>query len=115
MLPSVPVYNSSNETLFYQNGQLISLMGKNNLYIPVSKEDQYNDSINSSSFLQAFERFTLPFSVSVCSVFNLQLHTGPHLLLSVPEDKLRAEDGYHVDSCCGLQHHYPTNTCPTAG
>ncbi len=54
-------------------------------------------------------------SFHVFLVLNLQLHTGPHLLLCVPEDKLRAEDDYHVDSCGGLQHHYSTNTCLSAG
>lgn len=72
-------------------------------------------SLNSLSSLPTFEWIKLSLSVSVCLVFNLQLRTGPHLLLSVPEDKLRAEDDYHVDSCCGLQHHYSTNTCLSAG
>ncbi|KAM7382616.1 hypothetical protein PAMP_002339 [Pampus punctatissimus] len=34
MLPPVPVYNSSNETLFYPNGQLVAFTGKNNFYLP---------------------------------------------------------------------------------
>lgn len=43
-------------------------------------------------------------------VFNLQLRAGSDLLLGVPEDKLRAEDGYHVDGRGGLQRHHPANS-----
>ncbi len=39
-LPPVPVYNSSNETLLYPNGQLIAFTDKNNFYLPVSEHER---------------------------------------------------------------------------
>lgn len=90
-------HNSSNETQFYPNGQLISSTGKNNFYLPVSEHD-HKVNCNFPNTNHSILSICLCFWL----VFNLQLHTGPHLLLGVPENKLRAEDGDHADSCCGL-------------
>lgn len=43
MLPPVPVHNSSNETQFYHNGQLITFTDKNNFYLPVSEDKHYHN------------------------------------------------------------------------
>lgn len=49
------------------------------------------------------------------TVLHLLLYSGSGVVLSVPEDKLRAEDG--GDACCrgDLQHHHPPDTCLPSG
>lgn len=95
MSPPVPVYNSSNETLFYPNGQLVVFSGKNNFYLPVSKAVVIFflcecaivfDNLHLNKYLPTWLCFF--YLLSVCLVFNLQLHSGPDLMLGVPEDKL---------------------------
>lgn len=115
MLPPVPVYNSSNESLFYTNGQLIAVSGKNNFYLPVSKADYGVMSVLLSLIIFKLITELICLSAFLIPVFNLQLRLGPYLLLSVPEDKLRAENDDYVNSRSCLQHHHSANACHPAG
>lgn len=49
------------------------------------------------------------------SVLHLLLHSGPGLVLSLPEDQLRAEDGGDAGCRGDLQHHHPADSRLPAG
>lgn len=61
-------HNSSNETQFYPNGQLISSTGKNNFYLPVSEHDhKVNCNFpNTNHSLLAFISVSVQYLIYSC-------------------------------------------------
>uniref|UniRef100_A0A8C9XGV9 adenylate cyclase n=1 Tax=Sander lucioperca TaxID=283035 RepID=A0A8C9XGV9_SANLU len=77
LLPPVPVYNSSNETLFYPNGQPITFTGKNNFYLPYLIYSCILGLISCSVFLRINYELKMIIMLTAVVVYNviiLQTH-----------------------------------------
>ncbi|XP_034730319.1 adenylate cyclase type 2 isoform X2 [Etheostoma cragini] len=77
LLPPVPVYNSSNETLFYPNGQTITFTGKNNFYLPYLIYSCILGLISCSVFLRINYELKMIIMLTAVVVYNviiLQTH-----------------------------------------
>ncbi|XP_032373616.1 adenylate cyclase type 2 isoform X2 [Etheostoma spectabile] len=76
-LPPVPVYNSSNETLFYPNGQTITFTEKNNFYLPYLIYSCILGLISCSVFLRINYELKMIIMLTAVVVYNviiLQTH-----------------------------------------
>uniref|UniRef100_A0A3Q3N3T0 Adenylate cyclase type 2 n=1 Tax=Labrus bergylta TaxID=56723 RepID=A0A3Q3N3T0_9LABR len=79
LLPSVPVYNSSNETLVYPNGQLITFPGRNNFYLPYLIYSCILGLISCSVFLRINYELKMIIMLTAVVVYNiiiLQTHAS---------------------------------------
>ncbi|CAK6954395.1 adenylate cyclase type 2 isoform X3 [Scomber scombrus] len=79
MSPPVPVYNSSNETLFYPNGQLLAFTGKNNFYLPYLIYSCILGLISCSVFLRINYELKMIIMLTAVVVYNviiLQTHAS---------------------------------------
>uniref|UniRef100_A0A8D3EAE7 adenylate cyclase n=1 Tax=Scophthalmus maximus TaxID=52904 RepID=A0A8D3EAE7_SCOMX len=79
VLPPVPVYNSSNETQFYPNGQLITFAGKNNFYLPYLIYSCILGLISCSVFLRINYELKMIIMLTAVVVYNiiiLQTHAS---------------------------------------
>uniref|UniRef100_A0A3B4YFJ4 Adenylate cyclase type 2 n=1 Tax=Seriola lalandi dorsalis TaxID=1841481 RepID=A0A3B4YFJ4_SERLL len=79
VLPPVPVYNSSNETQFYPNGQLITFTGKNNFYLPYLIYSCILGLISCSVFLRINYELKMIIMLTAVVVYNiiiLQTHAS---------------------------------------
>ncbi|XP_044063809.1 adenylate cyclase type 2 isoform X3 [Siniperca chuatsi] len=78
-LSPIPVYNSSNETLFYPNGQLIAFTGKNNFYLPYLIYSCILGLISCSVFLRINYELKMIIMLTAVVVYNviiLQTHAS---------------------------------------
>lgn len=64
---------------------------------------------------QCFTSAETSLTLFLSAVLHLLLYTGPGVMLSVPKDQLRAEDGGDAGCCGDLQHHHPPDTRLPAG
>uniref|UniRef100_A0A3P8UZ19 Adenylate cyclase type 2 n=1 Tax=Cynoglossus semilaevis TaxID=244447 RepID=A0A3P8UZ19_CYNSE len=71
VLPPVPVYNSSNESLFYTNGQLIAVSGKNNFYLPYLIYSCVLGLISCSVFLRINYELKMMIMLTAVVVYNI--------------------------------------------
>uniref|UniRef100_A0A8C4NKZ0 Adenylate cyclase type 2 n=1 Tax=Dicentrarchus labrax TaxID=13489 RepID=A0A8C4NKZ0_DICLA len=79
LLPPAPVYNSSNETLFHPNGQLITYTGKNNFYLPYLIYSCILGLISCSVFLRINYELKMIIMLTAVVVYNviiLQTHAS---------------------------------------
>eukprot|EP00064_Thunnus_orientalis_P013019 superscaffoldBa00002065_g13056 len=79
VLPPVPVYNSSNETLFYPYGQLVAFTGKNNFYLPYLIYSCILGLISCSVFLRINYELKMIIMLTAVVVYNiiiLQTHAS---------------------------------------
>ncbi|XP_041649233.1 adenylate cyclase type 2 isoform X2 [Cheilinus undulatus] len=79
LLPRVPVYNSSNETLFYPSGQLITFTGRNNFYLPYLIYSCILGLISCSVFLRINYELKMIIMLTAVVVYNiiiLQTHAS---------------------------------------
>ncbi|XP_067366744.1 adenylate cyclase type 2 isoform X2 [Channa argus] len=77
--PPVPVYNSSNETQFYRNGQLIAINGKSNLYLPYFIYSCILGLISCSVFLRVNYELKMIIMLTAVVIYNviiLQTHAS---------------------------------------
>uniref|UniRef100_A0A3Q2WE36 Adenylate cyclase type 2 n=1 Tax=Haplochromis burtoni TaxID=8153 RepID=A0A3Q2WE36_HAPBU len=78
-LPPVPNYNSSNETLFYNKEELITLSGKNNFYLPYLIYSCILGLISCSVFLRINYELKMIIMLTAVVVYNviiLQTHAS---------------------------------------
>ncbi|XP_049440902.1 adenylate cyclase type 2 isoform X2 [Epinephelus fuscoguttatus] len=79
LLPPAPVYNSSNETLFYPSGQLITFTGKNIFYLPYLIYSCILGLISCSVFLRINYELKMIIMLTAVVVYNiiiLQTHAS---------------------------------------
>uniref|UniRef100_A0AAX7T4H6 Adenylate cyclase type 2 n=1 Tax=Astatotilapia calliptera TaxID=8154 RepID=A0AAX7T4H6_ASTCA len=79
VLPPVPNYNSSNETLFYNKEELITLSGKNNFYLPYLIYSCILGLISCSVFLRINYELKMIIMLTAVVVYNviiLQTHAS---------------------------------------
>nr|XP_004565175.1 adenylate cyclase type 2 isoform X5 [Maylandia zebra] len=79
VLPPVPNYNSSNETLFYNKEELIILSGKNNFYLPYLIYSCILGLISCSVFLRINYELKMIIMLTAVVVYNviiLQTHAS---------------------------------------
>ncbi|XP_055359465.1 adenylate cyclase type 2 isoform X4 [Betta splendens] len=77
--PPGPVYNSSNETMFYPTGQLIAFTGKNNFYLPYLIYSCILGLISCSVFLRVNYELKMIIMLTAVVVYNviiLQTHAS---------------------------------------
>ncbi|KAM9724196.1 adenylate cyclase type 2 isoform 2-T3 [Menidia menidia] len=76
---SVPIYNSSNETLFYSNGQQITFTGNDNFYLPYLIYSCILGLISCSVFLRINYELKMIIMLTAVVVYNiiiLQTHAS---------------------------------------
>ncbi|XP_054637356.1 adenylate cyclase type 2 isoform X2 [Dunckerocampus dactyliophorus] len=79
VLPPVPIYNSSNETQFYPNGQQAAFTDKNNFYLPYLIYSCILGLISCSVFLRInyeLKMITMLTAVVVYNIIILQTHAS---------------------------------------
>ncbi|XP_047216703.1 adenylate cyclase type 2 isoform X4 [Girardinichthys multiradiatus] len=81
MTPPVLLFNSSNETLLYPNGQLINLSGKNNYYLPYFIYSCILALISCSVFLRINYELKMIIMLTAVVIYNIIiLHSHASLL-----------------------------------
>ncbi|MEQ2159264.1 hypothetical protein GOODEAATRI_021076, partial [Goodea atripinnis] len=81
MTPPVLLFNSSNETLLYPNGQLINLSGKNNYYLPYLIYSCILALISCSVFLRINYELKMIIMLTAVVIYNIIiLHSHASLL-----------------------------------
>ncbi|XP_029928496.1 adenylate cyclase type 2 isoform X2 [Myripristis murdjan] len=77
--PPVPVYNSTNESVFYPNGQPVTFIDKNNFYLPYFIYSCILGLISCSVFLRINYELKMIIMLTAVVVYNiiiLQTHTS---------------------------------------